>query len=149
MEIIREPENIYELVKIPNLTYTNVKIGSSSDMYKYILPKFKGSLEIFESMFIIALNRAGMTIGHMKISQGGITGTVGDTRLICKYALDMLATAIILVHNHPSGNLKPSSEDVKLTAKISKALDTLDITLLDHLIVTNKKYYSFKDEGIL
>jgi DNA repair protein RadC len=83
------------------------------------------------------------------MSSGGITGTVVDTRLLMKRALELLSTSIVLIHNHPSGNLTPSDEDKKLTKKLKEATSSLDIHLLDHLIISNKGYYSFADEHML
>jgi len=83
------------------------------------------------------------------MSKGGITGTLVDSRLIFKQALELSATGLILCHNHPSGTLKPSASDISLTNKIKKGGDVLDIKVLDHLIITEKEYYSFADEGIL
>jgi DNA repair protein RadC len=95
------------------------------------------------------LNRANK-INHFEIiSRGGITGTVADPRLILKKALEEGATSIVLTHNHPSGNLKPSRADEELTEKIKQAAGYFDIRVLDHIIVSDEGYYSFADEGIL
>ena len=85
----------------------------------------------------------------MKLSQGGISGTVIDVRLILKKAVECLASGIILCHNHPSGNLNPSEADTKITKKIREAGTYLDVQLLDHLIISEKDYYSFADNGLL
>jgi len=106
-------------------------------------------ITIYESFYILLLNNSNKTVGYAKISQGGLTGTLVDVRLVAKYALESLATSIILVHNHPSGTLKPSESDKSLTEKVKKGLKNLDITVLDHLILTEKSYFSFADEGIL
>jgi DNA repair protein RadC len=106
-------------------------------------------MEIFESVFILLLNQINDTIGYAKISQGGIAGTVVDVRLIAKYAVDSLATAVILAHNHPTGELKPSDADIKITEKVKNGLQILDIKVLDHVILTKNGYYSFADEGII
>lgn len=106
-------------------------------------------MSIFESVFIILLNRANQTIGWAKISQGGIDSSVMDIRIIAKYALDTMATGVILVHNHPSGNAVPSMADRKHTERVKDALGLLEVQLLDHIILTEDKHYSFCDEGIL
>jgi DNA repair protein RadC len=100
-------------------------------------------------MFLITLNQGNNIVSVTKISQGGISETVVDIRLVAKYALDGLATSIILVHNHPSGSSTPSPNDKAITNKVKGAMKLLDITLLDHLIVTKDGYYSFADEGIM
>ena len=107
------------------------------------------TIEFTESSIMILLNRANKSIGWYKISQGGITGTVIDIRVVLGVALKSGATGIILSHNHPSGNLNPSEADKTLTRKLSDACTICDINLIDHLIVTDDTYYSFKDEGLL
>lgn len=125
------------------------KIQSSLDSADFCRSFYFEDLTIFESAFIILLNNANQTIGFAKIGQGGITGTVVDTRLIAHYAVQSLATAVILCHNHPSGVLRPSENDRTITQKAKAGLALLDITLLDHIILTDEGYYSFLDEGIL
>ncbi len=100
-----------------------------------------------EEFWVLLLNRAHMLIKKKRISEGGVSGTVADPKIIFKLALEELASGIILVHNHPSGNLSPSQSDIDLTKKIKEAGKTLEIQLLDHLIIAGKKYYSFADEG--
>jgi DNA repair protein RadC len=95
------------------------------------------------------LNRANTTIGYAKISQGGLTGTVVDPRLVAKYAVESLAVGIILAHNHPSGNLKPSPQDIDLTKKIKLGLHFLDIEVKDHLILTSTGHYSLLENGLM
>jgi len=85
----------------------------------------------------------------MKLSQGGISGTVTDVRIIMKKAVEFLASAIIVCHNHPSGNLNPSDADSKITGKIKEAGSIMDIQLLDHIIISGKDYYSFADNGLI
>lgn len=126
-----------------------VKIGSSKDAAEYARNFYGNDIDIFESMFILLLNNSNNTIAYQKISQGGITGTIVDIRLILKYAVEALATGVILLHNHPSGTLKPSECDKNLTNKTKNALDQMDIKLLDHLIITKEAYYSFADENLL
>ena len=88
-------------------------------------------------------------MGFAKISQGGITGTIADTRLIAKIALESLAVRVILAHNHPSGNINPSEADKKLTERIAGGLKLLDINVDDHIILTSASYTSFRDEGMM
>lgn len=129
--------------------FPKAKIITSSDAAQYARQFYFDDLDIYESMFLILLNNSNNTIGFVKISQGGITGTVVDVRIIAKYAIETLATGIILVHNHPSGNTTPSSADTKITAKVKQGLALLDVTLTDHLIITSSSYFSFADEGLL
>ena len=123
------------------------KISSSKSVFDVMQPII-GELQ-HEEFWIIFLNNANKIQLKTQMSKGGITGTLVDTRLIFKQALELAATGLILCHNHPSGTLKPSSSDKQLTNKIKKGGDVLDIKVLDHLIITEKEYYSFADEGIL
>lgn len=136
-------------VKEKNTTFNKVKISSSKDAQEYARKFYFDDLEIYESFFIILLNKSNNTIGYAKISQGGIAGTVVDVKIICKYALDCLASGLILVHNHPSGNVVPSDSDKNITNKIKQALNIIDVNLLDHIIITEEKHLSFQDEGHL
>ncbi|MBI2720744.1 MAG: DNA repair protein RadC [Bacteroidetes bacterium] len=124
-----------------------VKITSSKIAYE-IIQKFLSDLP-HEEFWILILNRANKVVKEECISKGGISSTVVDARLICKSAIENNASAIILAHNHPSGQLIPSIEDKTITKKISEALRLFDIALLDHIIVGDQNYYSFGDEGIL
>jgi DNA repair protein RadC len=107
------------------------------------------ALEHREYSYVILLNRAAYVLGVYQLSSGGTTGTVVDPKLVFQSALKANASAIILAHNHPSGNLNPSEEDKKLTKKIQSAGSFLDINLYDHLILTNDGYKSFADEGLM
>ena len=129
--------------------FEKVKIISSNDAFKVIKQFYFDDIDIFESFFILCLNRNNQTIAYAKISQGGVAGTVVDIKLIAKYAIDCLASGVILAHNHPSGDLKPSNEDLAITKRIKEGLKILDISVLDHLILTSQGYLSFGDEGIL
>ena len=129
--------------------FEKVKIVSSKDAFKVISQFYFDDIDIFESFFILCLNRNNQTIAYAKISQGGVSGTVVDIKLIAKYAIDCLASGVILAHNHPSGNLKPSPEDIKITERAREALKILDIQVLEHVILTSDGYYSFGDEGII
>lgn len=103
----------------------------------------------YEEFWVIYLDRSNKVIRELKISQGGISGTITDVRLILKKGIDMLASSVILIHNHPSGNCSPSDADNRITSKIKEAGQLLDIPVLDHLIIANQNYYSFADEGQL
>lgn len=122
-------------------------IKSSRDIAQYIRAVIKDySYEVFAVLYLNKANK----INHFEIiSRGGLTGTVADPRIILKIALEQEATSIILCHNHPSGNLRPSKADEELTQKIKTAARYLDILTMDHLIVSEEGYYSFADEGLL
>ena len=102
-----------------------------------------------EEFWILLLNRANKIIKKEMISRGGISGTIVDTKLILKAAIENLASSFILFHNHPSGNLKPSQQDLKMTEKIKEAATLVDLQLFDHIIVSDASYFSFNDEGII
>ncbi len=123
------------------------KITSSNSVFEFIQPVI-GELP-HEEFWILYLNNSNKVIKSAQLSKGGITGTVVDVRLAFKEALQLGAVGIILAHNHPSGTLKPSQADIQLTKKLKIAGDSLDIKVLDHLIVTEKSYFSFADENML
>lgn len=123
------------------------KITGSSDAADLFMPLL-GDLD-HEEFWILLLNRHNKIIDRFMASKGGITGTVIDVRSIMKVAIDKLATSMILCHNHPSGNLSPSDADQQITQKLKEAGKMVDIQVLDHLIITQKKYYSFADEGMI
>jgi len=125
------------------------KIQSSQDAYAVFKKIWSKQIEVREEMYVLFLNRKNNVLGYHILSIGGITGTVADLRLLFAVALKSLATSIIIAHNHPSGQLSPSGEDIELTKKIKETGDIMNITLLDHLIVTTDTYYSFSDEGDL
>ena len=102
-----------------------------------------------EEFWVLLLNKANKQIGKYKISSGGISSTIVDSRIILKYAIENLASNVVLVHNHPSGSLNPSRDDIELTKKIIIGCKALDIIVLDHIIIGQNKYYSFSDEGLL
>jgi DNA repair protein RadC len=122
-------------------------IKGSKDAYN-ILRKFLMDLN-HEEFWILLLNQAGKVTAKELISKGGLTGTVADPKIIFNLALQHNAVSIVMAHNHPSGNLKPSQLDIDLTKKIANAGRLLDIRVLDHLIVTNEGFYSFADEGVI
>jgi DNA repair protein RadC len=122
-------------------------VRTSNDLAQYLRVNIKDySYEVFGVVFLNKANK----VNHFEIiSRGGITGTVADPRIILKKALEEDATSIVLCHNHPSGNLKPSRADEDLTSKIKEAAKYFDIIVMDHIIVSEEGYYSFADEGIL
>ncbi|MDE3145722.1 MAG: JAB domain-containing protein [Bacteroidota bacterium] len=126
-------------------------IKSSLDSFTELKPFFEESTLYLQEQFVVMyLNRCNRVLGVYKLSQGGISGTVADIRLILGTALKVAATGIILCHSHPSGNLQPSYQDATLTKKIRPASDLMDIKLLDHIIVGNENnYLSMADEGLL
>ncbi|HLV70281.1 MAG TPA: DNA repair protein RadC [Xanthomarina sp.] len=123
------------------------KITSSQSVFQVMQP-ILGELP-HEEFWIVYLNNSNKIIQKNQLSKGGITGTLVDVRLVLKNALEVGATGLILVHNHPSGSLKPSEADKKLTQKLKLAGESLDIIVLDHVIITEKAYFSFADENIL
>lgn len=122
-------------------------VKSSESVFKIFRPII-GDLQ-HEEFWLLTMNRANRVISRHKISQGGMSGTVIDTRIILKHALDDRACTLIVCHNHPSGNINPSDPDVKITEKLKKAAETMELKLLDHVIVTDQAYFSFADEGLI
>lgn len=126
------------------------KILSSHDSYEILLKLYDPArIEYVEHFTILLLNRSNQVLGWSHISHGGISGTIADRRVIFQAALLSNATAVILCHNHPSGNLNPSSTDIQLTKEIVSAGRLLDIEILDHVIISPDAYYSFADEGMI
>ena len=125
----------------------NIAISSSKEVYKY----FKENLMDLphEEFWLLMLKHNNEVIKKQMISKGGVSGTVVDPKIIFKLALEETASKIIIIHNHPSGNLSPSEQDKKITRKIKQAGEVLDIELLDHLIFTNESFFSFSKEGIM
>lgn len=132
-----------KLTEIPEV----IQIKCSKDVADIFQPILSDLLH--EEFWILFLNRSNRVISRMKLSQGGISGTVTDVRLAMKKAIECLASGIIVCHNHPSGNLNPSESDSKITRKLKEAGSLLDIQLLDHLIISDKDYYSFADNGLI
>lgn len=123
------------------------KITSSKDVFNLMQPVI-GDLQ-HEEFWVLYLNNSNKVLAKMQASKGGLTATIVDVRLLFKRALELATVGILVCHNHPSGKLQPSVADKQLTQKIKLAGETLDIKLLDHLIITEKAYFSFADEGIL
>lgn len=137
------------------VSYTNhnpdrIKVTNSQILFELIIRQWNlDIIELQEEVKIILLNRANIVIGIYEMSKGGISGSIVDNRIILAVALKCNATSIVLIHNHPSGNLNPSEQDKVITKKLKNACALLDLTLLDHLIITKERYYSFSDSGIL
>lgn len=138
------------------ITYTRTrkeflgKVTNSRDAADFIRRTFRaGSLELQEHFIALYLNQANQILGYYNHSIGGINATIADRRLILATALASASVSIIVSHNHPSGNLQPSLPDIDLTKKLKEGAKTLDIVLLDHIIITKNGYYSFADEGLL
>ena len=133
----------------PNLL-VDMSIKNSKKSFELMLNEWEqDKLQMQEEAKILLLNRNNNVLGIYSLAKGGLTSCVVDVRIILSIALKTLATGIILVHNHPSGNLKPSQADLDITKKLKQSCDLLDITFLDHLIITKDNYFSFADEGIL
>lgn len=127
-----------------------ILITNSRDAVQVFRQHFdSGEIDYRESFFTLYLNQANKVLGIRKISESGISSTVVDVRIIMQAGLLCNASGIILAHNHPSGNLKPSAEDLKITKSIKSASELLNIKLLDHCILTSTTYLSFADEGLL
>jgi DNA repair protein RadC len=123
------------------------KLTSSNDAFQFIQNVF---LDLpHEEFWILLLNRSNQVIRKEFISKGGVSGTVVDPKMVFKPALQYLACSMIICHNHPSGNLTPSASDLKITRQLKEAGQTLEIPVLDHLIVAEEKYYSFADNGLM
>ncbi|MCW5909466.1 MAG: DNA repair protein RadC [Cyclobacteriaceae bacterium] len=123
------------------------KISTSKDAFDLIQGELMDLLH--EEFWVLLLNRTNQVVKKKRISEGGVSGTVADPKIIYKLALEDLASGVIVAHNHPSGNLKPSQSDIDLTHKLKEAGRMLEIQLLDHLIIANQKYFSFADEGLI
>lgn len=124
----------------------SIQVMEPADAAVFAANFFADDINIYESCFIILLNRANKIIGWYKVSSGGLDATIVDKRIVCKVAIDALASGVILVHNHPSGDVKPSSADIKTTKAAKDCLELFDIALVDHIILAENKYYSFTDE---
>jgi DNA repair protein RadC len=133
----RQAENVHKIDKIT----------CSNDAYRILL-NFLADIN-HEEFWVLYLNRHNKILGKEKVSAGGISGTVVDIRIIFKNALERLSTGIVLAHNHPSGNLNPSQQDIALTKKLVDAGNLLDIQVFDHVIVSHNGYYSFADNGMI
>lgn len=156
MENTKDQTKQFQVAEI-QLSYTsNVKpslrpqISSSRDAYQILKENWDESkLDLLEQFKVLLTNRANKVLGIFEVSTGGISGTVADPKLIFAGALKAGASGMILSHNHPSGNLKPSQADIDLTKKLKTGGNLLEISVLDHIILTSESYYSFADEGLI
>ncbi len=147
------PENTLQEIEV---TYRNkvkaterAKVITSSDAALVLRSIWTDNMDFCESFYLLCLNRSNKVLGYIKHSQGGLVGTVVDIRQLFSVALKTNCASIIVSHNHPSANRKPSDQDIQLTKKIKEAGKLLDIPLLDHIILTAESFYSFADEGTL
>ena len=125
-----------------------VKITNSKDSYELLLSCWsQKTIELQEEFKVLLLNRNHQVLGIYPLSKGGVSGTVVDAKLVFSVALKCNASSIVIAHNHPSGNLKPSEADLRLTKKIKEAGNYLDVKVLDHIILSREGYYSFADES--
>lgn len=138
-----------------HISYTSghqgkTSIRSSEDSFKLFLSSWsKELIELQEEFKLLLLNRNNNVLGIYNCSKGGTSGTIVDMKLVFVVAIKCSASSIIVAHNHPSGNLKPSQADIRLTKKLKEAGDFLDIKVLDHLIISKEGFYSFADEGCM
>ena len=147
LNTVAEVELVYKSKVKPS---ERPQVKSSKESYNLLLQTWdQNRIEFVEQFKVILMNRANRVLGIYVLSTGGVTGTVADPKLVFIAALKANACNIILSHNHPSGNLKPSRADEDLTRKIKEAGILLDIKVIDHIIVTSEGYYSFSDEGML
>ncbi|WP_300565475.1 JAB domain-containing protein [Flavobacterium sp.] len=136
-------------VSYSNTNLEKIKVTNSQILFDVIIKQWNlDIIQYQEEVKVVLLNRANIVLGIYEMSKGGISGTVVDIRIILGVALKCNASSIVLVHNHPSGNLNPSEQDKVITKKLKNACELLDLNLLDHLIITNTDYYSCKDNGI-
>ena len=143
------------IVSEVELTYKNnvpynqrQKISNSQGAYEILTNLFpENTMDYRETFIVLYLNRANQVLGYSVISQGGTSSTTVDIKMVIQTALLANASCIMLAHNHPSGNLHPSSNDNRITNRIIEAARLFDITVLDHIIITNESYYSFTDNG--
>lgn len=127
--------------------HNKITIRSSQNAYEVLAPKLMDKTN--EEFWVLFLDRANQVLTNGCLSVGGVSGTYVDPKIIFSKAVELLASSIILCHNHPSGQLKPSTEDIRLTKKIQEAGKVLDISVFDHIIVANQRYFSFADEGLM
>jgi DNA repair protein RadC len=156
MEKLQNQISLFQVSEI-NISYKpkfkaceRPRVSCSRDLYSILYNNWDlNRIELQEQFKIVLLNRANKVLGISEVSTGGFAGTVADPKVIFSTALKACASSIILSHNHPSGNLKPSQADLALTRKIKEGGELLDISVLDHIIITAESYYSFADEGLL
>lgn len=130
--------------------YERPKVSTAKDAYEILFNNWNlNKIEMVEQSYILLLNQANNVIGMSEVSCGGVAGTVLDPKVIFVIALKTNASKVILAHNHPSGNIKPSSADIIITRRLVEAGKLLELQVLDHLIVTRDRFYSFGDEGLI
>lgn len=125
------------------------QISQSKEACQILKPAFSNCIEHHEEMYLMLLDRAKKVLGISNISKGGLAGTVMDNKIILQIALKANASSIILAHNHPSGNINPSQDDLKITKHLRKGCKAIDMHLADHLIITSESYFSFSDNNKL
>ncbi|MGJ8661069.1 MAG: JAB domain-containing protein [Bacteroidota bacterium] len=126
------------------------KINCSSDAHRLLIAEWDKDIIDFQEEFkILLLNRSNLVLGVYNVSRGGVSGTIADAKIIFSVALKCHASAIVLAHNHPSGNLQPSEQDKKLTKTLFEAGKLLDIAVLDHIIMTSDHFFSFAEDGLI
>lgn len=143
---IAEVEVTYK-TKVKNTDRLQIK--NSSDTYTVLKDVWSNKIEFVEEFVLLLLNRANKVLGWVKISQGGVSGTLVDPKVIFSIALQCNASGLILSHNHSSGNLQPSQADINLTRQIKEGGKLLEINVIDHIIITSESYFSFADEGLM
>ena len=127
---------------------TTISLNNSKSIFRMVLEHWnKDTIELQEEMKVVLLNRSNHLLGIYELSKGGIAGTIIDVKLLLGVALKCAASNIIMVHNHPSGNLRPSKADIAITDKVKTATRQVDLLLFDHLIISKDWYYSFADDG--
>lgn len=138
------------MVSYKPIKYINSQINSSLDAIKTIRKLWNNdTIEMHEEVKILFVNSSNTVIGFYNMSKGGITGSLVDIRIILAIALKSLATGLILIHNHPSGNLTPSNSDLAMVKKLNTACKLIDVALLDSIIITKDSYMSFNDGGLI
>lgn len=144
MNLMNEVDLVYR-----SRTTASPVIKTSNDAYHAVLPAYQDQLETRELAVVLYLDGAGRCRGIYRVSSGGLHGTVVDPKLVFCAALMTLATSVIISHNHPSGQLRPSKEDLAMTQRLVGGAGLLDLKLMDHLIITAAGFYSFRDNGLL
>lgn len=149
-------ESVDSLLQIAEveLTYKKkkkgvTKIKDSKSAVEIFRRVWHDDFELRERFYVLYVNRANNVMAVQEISSGGIAGTLVDSKLVFATALKMVASGIILAHNHPSGNMRPSNDDLTITKRIKDGAKLLEMAVLDHVILTDDSYYSFADEGVL
>lgn len=151
MQKFKTPISLYKLKKIPT-TLPKVKIKDSNQASRFGRELYKehdDDLEVTECCYMVMLNKHNNTIGYVKLSEGGVDSTIIDKILVSKYAVDALASGVILFHNHPSGSTQPSESDLRITMEVKRCLELFNISLIDHIILTRLNYKSMSEDGCL